>query len=155
MRVGWVAGACGWAGGCARALTRPRSYTKSNYEQLVAMDEKYKGELAILAFPSNQFRGQEPGTPSEIREFVRKRNVTFDMMEKSDVNGPNTNPIYKALKAATDSADQDIAWNFETKFLIARDGVSVTRLSKAFNNDKIRDNIEALIVAGRGSDAKM
>ena len=36
--------------------------------------------LRILAFPCNQFGGQEPGTEAEIKEFAAARGATFDMV---------------------------------------------------------------------------
>ena len=59
------------------------------YEQLQALHKKYADQgLAILAFPCNQFRQQEPGTAEEIRKFCSsKYGVTFDMFNKVDVNG--------------------------------------------------------------------
>ena len=123
-------------------------YTKSNYEQLVALDAKHKGELQILAFPSNEFGGQESGSPKDIRDFVSSKGVKFNMMEKCEVNGPNAHPLYKQLKEATDPSD--VKWNFETKFLVARDGVSVTRFNKAFNNDRLEADIAARLGAASG-----
>ena len=41
----------------------------------------------MLAFPSNQFGNQEPGTDEEIFEFVQQYNVTFPMFSKIDVSG--------------------------------------------------------------------
>jgi glutathione peroxidase-family protein len=50
----------------------------------------------ILGFPSNQFGGQEPGTDEEIASFCElNHGVTFPLMTKSDVNGDNTNEVYK------------------------------------------------------------
>ena len=43
--------------------------TDVNYRQLVELTEKYP-ELRVLAFPCNQFGGQEPGTNQEIKDFV-------------------------------------------------------------------------------------
>ena len=49
--------------------------TDVNYRQLVELTEKYP-ELRVLAFPCNQFGGQEPGTNQEIKDFaVNKYNV--------------------------------------------------------------------------------
>ena len=58
-------------------------------------------------------------------------------MEKTFVNGPNTHPVYKALKEATKTENDDVAWNFETKFLISKDGQHVARFSKAFEPNKL------------------
>lgn len=72
-------------------------YTEQNYKGLQALYEKYGSYgLEILAFPSNQFGGQEPGTEQHIKQYVTsKYNVTFKMMSKVDVNGPNAHPIFK------------------------------------------------------------
>ena len=72
--------------------------------QLVELYEKYSeaAGLRILAFPCNQFGGQEPGTEAEIKEFATGRyNVTFDMFSKIDVNGDDTHPLWVYLKVLT------------------------------------------------------
>ena len=78
--------------------------------------------LEILAFPCNQFGGQEPGTAREIKKFVAKYNFKGTLMEKVDVNGPQTSSVYQYLKRATNSANEDIQWNFNTIFLIDAEG---------------------------------
>jgi glutathione peroxidase len=72
-------------------------FTQQNYVGLQALHEKYKDHgLEIVAFPSNQFGGQEPGTESQIKQFAQsKYKVTFRMMSKADVNGPQTHPVYQ------------------------------------------------------------
>jgi len=55
----------------------------------------------VLAFPCNQFGGQEPGSKEEIRSFVNGYGVRFPVFGKIDVNGPNTHPLYKFLKSGT------------------------------------------------------
>ncbi|XP_011307772.1 glutathione peroxidase-like [Fopius arisanus] len=99
--------------------------TSVNYEQLVDLHKKYadsKG-LRILAFPSNQFANQEPGTSEDIAKFVKKYDVQFDMFEKIKVNGDTAHPLYKWLKSKQSGPtdNSDIAWNF-TKFLIDKKG---------------------------------
>ena len=54
--------------------------------------------LRILAFPCNQFGGQEPGSSEDIKNFVKQYNVTFDMFEKIDVNGSKEHPLFTYLK---------------------------------------------------------
>ena len=75
------------------------------YEGLETLYQKYKDQgLEILAFPCNQFLGQEPGTNDEIQSFCSLTyNVTFPIFDKIDVNGENESPLYTYLKA------QDIA----------------------------------------------
>lgn len=63
-------------------------YTKSNYKELNELYSKYEGQgLRIAAFPCNQFGGQEPGCDVDIKEFIKKKGVHFDMYSKVDVNG--------------------------------------------------------------------
>ena len=103
--------------------------TDTNYKELVQLYEKYseKEGLRILAFPSNQFGGQEPGTSEQILDFVKKYNVTFDMFEKVDVNGEGAHPLWKWLKSQASGFITDgIKWNF-TKFIISKDGKVVHR----------------------------
>jgi len=84
--------------------------------------------LRILAFPCNQFGGQEPGTEAEIKEFVTKNfGVTFDMFSKVEVNGDNAHPLWKYLKYKKGGTLGDfIKWNF-SKFIIDRNGQPVER----------------------------
>jgi glutathione peroxidase len=95
------------------------------YKGLQAMFEKYKAQgLVVLGVPCNQFGKQEPGSAAEISEFcTSKYNVTFDMLEKVDVNGENACSLYKELTAvdAKPKGAGPIGWNFE-KFIIGRDG---------------------------------
>ena len=97
------------------------------YKQLEALYEKYGKEgFVVLGFPCNQFGHQEPGTPTQIREFcTEKYDVTFPMFEKIDVNGDDTAPFYAKLKSESPG---DIKWNFE-KFLIGKNGEVVDRFS--------------------------
>jgi len=99
------------------------------YTGLEALHEKYKDRgFAVLGFPCNQFGGQEPGSAEEIETFCSTTyGVTFPMMEKIEVNGENTHPIYEELKAVADGEGHsgDIRWNFE-KFVVAPGG-KITR----------------------------
>ena len=52
-----------------------------------------------MAFPCNQFGGQEPGQAAEIEACQLNFGVSFPVMEKIEVNGSNTAPIYEFLKA--------------------------------------------------------
>ncbi|XP_076274475.1 uncharacterized protein LOC143205211 [Rhynchophorus ferrugineus] len=105
--------------------------TQRNYEQLNKLYEEYadsKG-LRILAFPSNQFKQQEPGTNEEIAEFAAKHGAKFDLFSKIDVNGDNAHPVYKYLKhkqPGTNEKDSSIEWNF-TKFIVDKNGQVVER----------------------------
>ncbi|KAK9872388.1 hypothetical protein WA026_017846 [Henosepilachna vigintioctopunctata] len=104
-------------------------FTKNNYEELNEIFDLYgesKG-LRILAFPCNQFAGQEPGDSAEIMEFIKSKNVNFDVFEKVEVNGSEASPLWKYLKYKQSGVLGDfIKWNF-TKFIIDKNGQPVER----------------------------
>lgn len=95
------------------------------YEQLQGLYTKYKDRnFIIIGFPSNDFKGQEPGSNVEIKEFCSLNyGVTFPVMSKVTVMGDNKAPIYKWLteKSENGSLDAEIQWNFQ-KFMIDENG---------------------------------
>jgi len=96
------------------------------YAGLEALYEKYKDKgLVVLAFPSNDFGGQEPGTNAEIKTFCElKYKTTFPLFEKIDVKGDGAAPLYKYLTGLPGKQGGSISWNFN-KFLVAPDGTVV------------------------------
>jgi len=101
------------------------------YEQLQGLQAKFEARgFSVVAFPCNQFGGQEPGTEDEILAFGKDNyQVTFPLMQKIETNGADQHPIYQALTSIDDDAGKagDVAWNFE-KFLVSADGAFVTRI---------------------------
>ena len=97
------------------------------YEGLEKLYEEMKDQgVVVLGFPSNDFGGQEPGTPEEIRKFCTlKFHVQFPMFEKVKTKGEGQSPIY-AFLAAKDGAPK---WNFY-KYLVGKDG----QVKKSFTN---------------------
>lgn len=95
------------------------------YEGLQELYTKYADKgLAIIGFPANNFKGQEPGTNQEIQEFCTLNyGVTFPMMDKISVQGDDIAPLYKWLttKEGNGKADAEVTWNFQ-KFMIDEDG---------------------------------
>lgn len=103
--------------------------------------------LVVLAFPCNQFGGQEPGSAEEIAAFCsRNYGVTFPVFAKLDVNGPAADPLFTWLKASAPGllGSEAIKWNF-TKFLVARDGSVVARFAPADEPASLAGAIEALL----------
>lgn len=100
------------------------------YKALEALYRKYKDQgLVIVGFPCNDFGSQEPGTPTEIKTFCStKYDVTFPLMAKLHVKGPEQHPLYLQLTGKDAKFPGDIEWNFG-KFLIARDGTVIQRFS--------------------------
>lgn len=106
--------------------------TAVNYRQLAELYSKYSddsnGGLRILAFPCNQFGGQEPGTNEEIKKFAQDHGAKYDLFDKINVNGGSEHPLYTFLKAKQQGTlINAIKWNF-TKFVIDKEGVPVARL---------------------------
>ena len=99
----------------------------SALEQL-AKDYGERG-LTVIGVPCNQFMGQEPGTAEEIQTFCSTNyGVTFPLLAKADVNGPDRHPLYAELTRTPDGGGEagDVQWNFE-KFLLAPGGEVVNR----------------------------
>ncbi|XP_031482972.1 probable phospholipid hydroperoxide glutathione peroxidase [Nymphaea colorata] len=123
--------------------------TNANYTELSHLYEKYKSQgFEILAFPCNQFGGQEPGTNPQIKEFACTRfKAEFPIFDKVDVNGPNTAPVYQFLKSSTGGFLGDlIKWNFE-KFLVNGEGKVVERYSPTTSPFQIEKDIKKLLAA--------
>lgn len=98
------------------------------YEALEALQDKYgeKG-FTVIGFPCNDFGKQEPGTPEEIQTFCKtKFDVSFPLMAKISVKGPEQHPLYTALTGKDGLFPGDVKWNFG-KFLIGKDGKAIAR----------------------------
>jgi glutathione peroxidase len=106
------------------------------YAGLEKLHEELPG-LTVIGVPSNQFLGQEPGTAEEIAEFCSATyGVTFPLLAKTDVNGPERHPLFDELSAIADAEGHsgDVRWNFE-KWLLAPDGKVVARFSPQVEPD--------------------
>lgn len=117
-------------------------YTYSNYRELMALYDKYREHgLEIIAFPSNQFGEQEPGTNQEIQTFVRNYGVNFPVMAKVDVNGPTAHEVFRFLKEGTGRLE--INWNFN-KFVVV-DGQPVRRYVANFAPRNMERDLRPLL----------
>jgi len=140
------------------------------YDGLEALYQKYKERgLVVIGFPCDQFGHQEPGSNEEIAEFCRlNHGVTFPLMAKIDVNGPEAHPLFVWMygqkpfegfgsgqtaefmdqmlskKDAAYASNPDIKWNF-TKFLIDRKGKVVARFEPTVAPEEIERDIEKLL----------
>lgn len=118
------------------------------YDGLEALWKKYGDRgFEVLAFPCNQFGGQEPGNAEEIESFCKVNfGVSFPLMAKIEVNGDGADPLYNWLKAEAPGVlgTKGIKWNF-TKFLIGRDGKVVRRYAPTDKPEKLAADIEALL----------
>lgn len=118
------------------------------YQGLEAVHRRYgvRG-FEVLAFPCNQFGGQEPGDAKQIAQFCSLNyDVTFPVLGKIDVNGGDASPLFDWLKREAPGlmGSKAIKWNF-TKFLIDREGKVVRRYAPRTEPEKIAADIEALL----------
>jgi glutathione peroxidase len=118
------------------------------YTGLQQLHQKYEDQgLVVIGFPCNQFGGQEPGDAAEISgNCLVNYGVTFTITDKVDVNGPNTDPIFKYLKEALPGllGLKGIKWNFG-KFLIGRDGLPYKRFAPTTEPKDLVKDIEELL----------
>ena len=114
---------------------------------LQKLHERYgPAGLVVLAFPCNQFGHQEPGDAEQIGEFcTRNYGVSFPVMAKTDVNGPNAHPLFAWLKGEKPGLlGSSIKWNF-TKFLIGKDNQVIQRYAPQESPASIARDIEAAL----------
>jgi glutathione peroxidase len=137
--------------------------TKQNYEELNALLDEYGGDdacsLKVIAFPSGQFKNEEPASDDEflnLLKYVRPgndfvANRYLDFSKKIDVNGDTETELYAWLKDMCPRPTRiiattpyiswrpikstDIKWNFE-KWLLDHEGMPRKRYTNdAFPND--------------------
>jgi len=103
-------------------------FTKQ-YEGLQSLYEKYNSKgLVVMAVPSNQFGGQEPGSNVEIKEFCEVNfGITFPITNKVNVKGINVHEIYSWAKDNFGNSTIP-KWNFH-KILINNEGKIVDTFS--------------------------
>ena len=103
--------------------------------------------LVVLGFPCNQFGAQDPGSNEEIASFCQVNyGVSFPMMTKVDVNGPEAHPLYRWLTAEAPGllGSKAVKWNF-TKFLVGKDGKALKRYAPQTKPEAIAGDIEAAL----------
>lgn len=122
-------------------------YTKQ-YNDLVTLDNQYRDKgLVILAFPCNQFGGQEPSDHDEISSQCELNfKVKFPIFQKINVNGKEASPLFNYLKkeAPGIAGTTSIKWNF-TKFLINKTGDKIMRYSPQENPLDLIPQIEIFL----------
>jgi glutathione peroxidase-family protein len=105
----------------------------------------HPSDFEILAFPCNQFGGQDPGSNEEIQNFcVLGHKVTYKVLGKTEVNGNSAEPVWEWMKKEKPGLMglQRVKWNFE-KFLIGKDGKVKGRWASTTKPDSIKSAIEA------------
>ncbi len=124
------------------------------YRGLQELYDRYRERgLVILGFPANDFRGQEPGTDAEIRQFCEANyGVTFPMFSKIHVRGPEIHPLYARITSLPAPLGGQVEWNFQ-KFVVDRGGRVVGRFAPrtAPDDPALLARIEALLDPAPGS----
>lgn len=119
----------------------------SQFEGLELLHQKYSSQgLVVLGFPCDQFGNQEPETNASMESTCQiNHGVTFQLMEKSDVNGENTNAVFRYLKKHLSGfLGSRIKWNF-TKFLVDKDGTPVKRFAPITKPKQLEPIIRKLL----------
>ena len=119
----------------------------NQYSDLQKLYDDYKNRgLIVIAVPSNQFGGQEPGSNEEIKNFCETNfNINFPITDKVDVKGLNAHEIYKWAERNFGKSTIP-KWNFH-KILINKEG----KIEDTFNSfitplsDKITKEIELIL----------
>ena len=118
------------------------------YTGLESLQKTYSANgFSVLAFPCNQFGGQEPGTEQEIESFCDLNYQTsFPLFSTIEVNGASSHPLFAHLKSEAPCVlgSQRIKWNF-TKFLVNQQGEVVKRYAPSTKPEAIAKDIEALL----------
>ncbi len=118
------------------------------YEGLEALYRRFKAQgFVVLGFPCDQFGHQEPGDAAAILSFCSTSyDVTFPMFAKTNVNGEDTHPLFKALKHEAPGllGTEAVKWNF-TKFLVDRQGKVVRRYAPADKPADLAKDIAPLL----------
>ena len=118
------------------------------YTGLESLQKTYSANgFSVLAFPCNQFGGQEPGTEQEIESFCDLNYQTsFPLFSKIEVNGASSHPLFTHLKSEAPGVlgSKRIKCNF-TKFLVNQQGQVVKRYAPSTKPEAIAEDIEALL----------
>jgi glutathione peroxidase len=120
-------------------------------KELVELKNLFEGkDFDILAFPSNDFGGQEPLEDREIERLCETEGINYPVFEKIRVRGPYAHPLFKffADKKENGKLHSIPRWNFH-KFLINKSGL-VTDFFYPFTkplSSKIRKRITRLLAA--------
>ncbi|HOA38916.1 MAG TPA: glutathione peroxidase, partial [Flavihumibacter sp.] len=96
--------------------------------------------------PCDQFAGQEPESNETVEEICQiNHGVHFQLTAKANVNGPDTDPVFKYLKKKLPGfLVRRIKWNF-TKFLVTKDGKPYKRYAPTTTPAAIEKDILKLL----------
>jgi glutathione peroxidase len=118
--------------------------------QYKGLEELYRAYQAkgfeVLAFPSNDFGAQEPGSNAEIKKFCElKYKTTFPVFSKIAVKGKQADPLYAFLTTLPVHGGA-VTWNFN-KFLVDPSGTVVAHLESSVEptSAELKKALEAVL----------
>ena len=125
----------------------------SQYTGLEKLHQQYKDRgFSVIAFPCNDFGGQEPGGADEIEQTCRVNyGATFPVIEKVVVSdGSGQSPIFAEFAKSTGVLPK---WNFG-KYLVDQQGNAVAFFGSSVKPTagEVTDRIDGLLAAS-GPDA--
>jgi glutathione peroxidase len=120
------------------------------YQGLEALYQAYRARgLEVLAFPSNDFGRQEPGSDADIKKFCElKFRTTFPLFAKVKVKGAGADPLWRHLTSQP-AHGGEVTWNFN-KFLVDPSGRVVAHLESAVEpgSAELKTRLEAILPKG-------
>lgn len=113
------------------------------FKGLEKLHKAYGDKLAIVGFPSNDFRQEHTDTKKVADVCYINYGVTFTMLEPSSVKGENANKVFKSLGERTGKQPDR---NFN-KYLISADGKTTKHFSSAVKpmGAELRGEIDAVL----------
>ncbi|MBK7859581.1 MAG: glutathione peroxidase [Archangiaceae bacterium] len=119
------------------------------YEGLQKLYEQYQARgFEILAFPSNDFGGQEPGSNADVKKLCTlKYKTTFPLFAKVAVKGSSPDPLYQFLQGQKKNGGA-VKWNF-SKFLVDAKGEVVAHYESGVEpqSAELKKAVEAALPA--------
>lgn len=109
------------------------------YSQMEHLHSIYPYTIEILVFPFRRAEWDDEGCAIDFKKLDTMKDRKIHIMEESNMNGPNTHPVYKYLKDIFGIDDLDDA--VQTFFLINPDGNVVDKYLVK-NLDTIQGHIE-------------
>lgn len=114
------------------------------FQGLEVLYQKYKQQgLVVVGFPSNDFFQEFENAEETAKVCYLNYGVTFPMLDKSSVKGASANPFFQGLINATGKPPK---WNFH-KYLIAKDGTTVTAYESSVTPEQLESTIKSLLAA--------
>lgn len=113
------------------------------FKDLEKLHQAYGDKLAIIGFPSNDFKQEHSDSEKVADVCYVNYGVTFTMLEPSSVRGENANKVFKMLSQQT---GEQPGWNFN-KYLVSADGKTVKHFASKVGpmSDEMRSEVDRVL----------